>query len=502
MQISQPSDPVSPTPSSTRVRTWIYDLLLLLVLLAGAYLRTVGLDWDQGEHLHPDERFMTMVESAIRPVENASEYFDTNRASLNPHNVGYTFYVYGTLPVFLVRYVAEWLNRAGYGQIYLVGRQLSGVADWLTILLVYLIASRVYDRRVGLLAAAFSAFAVLQIQLSHYFTVDTFTNFFTFLAFYYAVRVMLPNRDALNGGYRRFAFATSLTGSMADEAPEDRDRSEDETVTYREKSILNEGLASPLTFILFGVALGMALASKVSAFPILFTLPAAVVIHFVRISAEQRRRQLLPALASLALAALVSILVFRICQPYAFSGPDFLGFQPNPKWMQNLRDQQAQSSADSDAPFALQWARRPLSFAWTNLVTYGLGLPLGLLAWAGVLWMGWRIIQGEWRKHILIWLWTVLFFAWQSISWVSSMRYQLLIYPTLGIIAAWAIVRLWDLGSRPERRARLLRAASVVVGIIAVGGTLAWAFAFTRIYTRPVTRVAASEWVYQNVAGP
>ena len=33
-------------------------------------------------------------------------------------------------------------------------------------------------------------------------------------------------------------------------------------------------------------------------------------------------------------------------------------------------------------------------------------------------------------------------------------------------------------------------------------GTLAWAFAFTRIYARPITRVAASRWIYQNIPGP
>ena len=41
------------------------------------------------------------------------------------------------------------------------------------------------------LAAAFSAATVLQIQQSHFFTMDTFINLFSFLAFYFAVRVLV-----------------------------------------------------------------------------------------------------------------------------------------------------------------------------------------------------------------------------------------------------------------------------------------------------------------------
>ncbi len=40
------------------------------------------------------------------------------------------------------------------------------------------------------------------------------------------------------------------------------------------------------------------------------------------------------------------------------------------------------------------------------------------------------------------------------------------------------------------------------MGYLVLGLTLAWAYAFTRIYTRPVTRVAATYWIYQNVPGP
>ena len=43
---------------------------------------------------------------------------------------------------------------------------------------------------------------------------------------------------------------------------------------------------------------------------------------------------------------------------------------------------------------------------------------------------------------------------------------------------------------------------AAVVGIAALVLTAAWAYAFTRIYTRPVTRVAATDWIYQNVPGP
>jgi len=105
---------------------WIFDLLLVGVLLLGAYLRFVGVNWDDVYHLHPDERFLTMVESGIEPVHNLGEYFDTATSTLNPNNRGYGFYVYGTLPLIMVRYIGEMVGKTGYGEIHLVGRVVSG----------------------------------------------------------------------------------------------------------------------------------------------------------------------------------------------------------------------------------------------------------------------------------------------------------------------------------------------------------------------------------------
>ena len=74
--------------------------LLLVILAGGSYLRYVGLDWDVDQHLHPDERFLTMVESSLITVANLGEYFDTANSTLNPNNQGHGFFVYGTLPIF------------------------------------------------------------------------------------------------------------------------------------------------------------------------------------------------------------------------------------------------------------------------------------------------------------------------------------------------------------------------------------------------------------------
>ena len=63
----------------------------------------------------------------------------------------------------------------------LFGRQLSAIVDLGTIALLYFIVKRFYKAWVALLAAAFSAVAVMQIQQSHFYTSDNFSTFFMFL---------------------------------------------------------------------------------------------------------------------------------------------------------------------------------------------------------------------------------------------------------------------------------------------------------------------------------
>ena len=74
---------------------------------------------------------------------------------------------------------------------YLIGLAVSPVLAGLSrkSMIGQLTGRDVGERLPGSLAAALYAFAVLPLQQSHFYTVDTFGSFFALLAFYFAVRV-------------------------------------------------------------------------------------------------------------------------------------------------------------------------------------------------------------------------------------------------------------------------------------------------------------------------
>ncbi len=431
--------------------------LLVLILCAAAWLRFSGLGWGEDQYLHPDERFLLWVGSDIAPVSTVSGYFDTANSTLNPHNRGHGFFVYGTLPLFAARYIVQWVyGHSGFAEMEVVGRSLSSLADLLAVLLVFALGARYFGRSVGLLGSAFYAFAVLPIQLSHYFKEDTFASFFVLLALYLA-----------------------MAASEAECAP-----------AGQAWSVAKERLF--FISLGFGLVVGCAAACKVTAASAALVLPAALAVHLLRAPCERRRERLTRTLACLAAAALVACVVFRVLQPYAFSGPGFFNWRLNPRWVANMLELRGQVSGLVDMPPSLQWARRPVWFALQNLVQWGLGAPLGLVACAGLLWALYRTLTKGWCNASLPSIWTVAYLGWQSLSFNPTMRYQLVVYPALCVLAAWCLVRLFGLRRRE----------AAAIGSLVLLATALWAVAFTRIYARPITRVAASRWIYQNVAGP
>ncbi len=431
------------------------------------------------------------------------DYLDTAYSPLNPNNRGFGFYVYGDLPLTIVQVAGAWMQRPDnqldkrilgielgttFGASYRLGRLLSALCDCATLLLLYAVGATLYGRAVGLLASALYAAAVLPIQQAHFFTVDSMATLFVVAALWLAARAAMHARW--------------------------------------------------IDDVLFGLALGAGLACKVSIFPVAALLGIGVALRLgaqaqalrdTVVAAPQQRRQLaqlfVRAAISLNVVALTGVLAFRLLQPYAFT-PPYSGAEPaarsaaliqtalnvlaprlNPSWLEQMNKSRQQQVGNDDSPPNHQWATRtPLVFPWRNLVQYGLGWPLGLAAWLGWLW---ALIEGlrgraeSWR-HVLPVAWIGLYFGWYGAGWVLTMRYFLPIVPALCLTAAWALLRLaapqWDASylCAPSNRPR--RIAGVVVIAAVLLPTWAYAVAFSTIYTQPHTRLAASKWLYANLA--
>ena len=166
-------------PMKTKIN--ISKLFIIIIFLLAFFLRIYGLNWDNNNHLHPDERFLTMVANDIKIPLSISQYLDTKNSPLNPYNYSsYHFFVYGTFPIFLIKYLAVFLNLDNYNQITLLGRAISALFDSGNIILLYFIAKKNLKSFYKFLPSLFYAFLVFPLQLSHFFAVDTFLTFFIF----------------------------------------------------------------------------------------------------------------------------------------------------------------------------------------------------------------------------------------------------------------------------------------------------------------------------------
>ncbi len=479
----------------------IVGVLLLAIMLLGGYFRFVGLNWDDFTHLHPDERFLTGVASAIGgglsltddPPEIRQQryeeclaaypdtsgvggFFDARCSNLNPHNVGNGLYVYGTLPLFLTRGAAEgvvalsemWARLNGddeytgyvwreYYGVHMVWRALSALSEMGAIVLVFLIGAKLFDQWIGVLAALLYAAAVFSIQLAHFGTADAMANFFCTLALYYAVQ------------------------------------------TQRDGGLLNYGI--------FGLALGATLASRINLAPLAGVIVLAAILRAMpglhkNVAWGERERLISEGLIGVALAGFVTLLAFRIFNPYTFNGPGFFGLSLNPRWLEDLNESRQFVTGTIDFPPNYQWASRTLwIYPLKDMILWGMGLVFGLVAWVSVVWAGVRIVRGKPGAllNAIPFVWVLVYFGYMGGQWVMVIRYYIPLYPMLAVLAAWGLFSVIRFARARERR--LLAAAGRVLLVLTAGFTVVWALMFTNIYRHQLTRVQASYWVIENVHG-
>ena len=430
-------------------------LLLAVAVLAGAFLRLTGSNWDDGHHLHPDERYLSIVANDVAWPRSLAEYFDVDGSPLSPYSTqAGQSYLYGMLPLVATKLAATAAGSDGYGRLYLVGRRLSAVVDSLAILLVFAIGRLVLARRepraavrTGVLAAASYALAVTAIQHAHFFTMESWLVFFTLVTFLLAAAV--ARRPAAEVGRGSLVLSAAT-----------------------------------------GAALGLTAACKLSG--LLVALPVAVAI------ASRARGRVLGAAADALVVAAAAYTTFRLASPYAFERSSWLSLAPNPDFRGALERQQQALDGEFLYPPAYQWLLSDrLADPLANLVLWGLGLPLGIAVLAGLALLAGDVVRNvrapsavadEDRSTVvalMLLAFVVVTFAYFASRFAHPVRYLLPIVPLLCVAAERSLAAL-------RARSRVVH-AGVALGVIV--STLVYALAFVQVYRRPHTRVAASEWL-------
>lgn len=162
---------------------FLTKLILFSIIILAATLRFYGLNWDQGHHLHPDERAIIMTVDGLSFPKTVEAFLSVD-SPWNPH-----FFAYGSLPFYLLFIVSQLLtpvdpHLAEYMLLDVPGRFISTISDLATILILFLLGKKLFNKKVGLIAALFYSISVLPIQLSHFYAVDTLLTLFIVTTLY------------------------------------------------------------------------------------------------------------------------------------------------------------------------------------------------------------------------------------------------------------------------------------------------------------------------------
>ncbi len=434
---------------SVMLRTRLAEFFCLgILLLVAAYFRWNGLAWDDGYLFHPDERQIILVVSALGFPASLSEFFSP-LSPLNPK-----FFAYGSFPIYLLRALAPFApptNVIGpwaddeLARWVIFGRSLSGLFDLGTIALTYALARKMFETRTALIAAACVAVTVLHIQLSHFYAVDTLLTFFTVATMYSAFRIA-------------------------------------------QKTIASDNRQTTRIWkILCGISFGLALATKITALPLVFPILYAL-MHaanappwkFSRARILEIWRAVRAPLLQICVGALA---IFVLTQPYALL--DWYAFG------RDVLREAFVARGWLDYPYTRQFAGTlPFVYQVTQGAIWGMGLPLGLFAWGGgALFVAQWWKTRAWRDAFLL-SFALLYFILIGLQYTKYLRYLLPLLPFLYIMAACAWMRVLA-----KQRVLLFIVTSSVLAC-----SFLYALAFSQIYAHEHPWLTASRWLYENVA--
>jgi Dolichyl-phosphate-mannose-protein mannosyltransferase len=311
-------------------------------------------------------------------------------------------------------------------EVWIITRVLAGVLGTISVWLLYLAAARLLDRRVALLSCLIYAVAFLPVFYS---------------------------KLALNDVPTLFGVGLALWGAAG---------------------VLRNGRKRD--YIVAGIGLGVACATKYTGGIVLVPLIAAGVAQFAAPGGRPT------ALRGLAMAAGVAALAFFICNPYSLL--DTQAF-----W--DGLTHQSDASGDSSGKLGLTQDSGYLYYLWS--FGWGLGwIPLILAAGGAV-----RLWFDERRLFWFLVLPVVLFVFFMGSQERYFGRWLMPVFPFVCVLAAYAALELAALGGRLMPALRPTFIALAVVAVCAQG--FVYSIHSGLVTSRADTRNLARDWMVANV---
>ncbi|MDQ3928187.1 MAG: glycosyltransferase family 39 protein, partial [Chloroflexota bacterium] len=411
-------------------------LLLVLIMACATFFRFYGRMYDQATGQNPDERSILMTTTQINWPSSTAELFDRHVSSLNLRRDELVEFPWGAFPVYLERASAWLLDTVlppsgtqpdgywlrNFEATAVIGRTLASIFDLITVLLVFLIARRLYSSGTALIAAALYGFAVTAIQIAHFFIVESFLVTFIMGAIYFSVLLM-----------QRPAWWAAAGA---------------------------------------GACLGLAVTSKISVLPVALVIVAAVVLRaayrrrtrklgaefgdpvgVAPASNEERELtfagHLLGGARYLAVAAVCSVVAFGIGEPYVLWSFDYSAWASggldaligsNP-WSRRIRGEAAVQTGAAVVPFTRQYiGTTPVVYQLEQMVFWGMGLVPGVASVLGFAVAMWNALRRR-PAEILLLSAGVPYFLTIATLLSKWMRYMLPLVPIFCILGAAFLVR-------------------------------------------------------------
>jgi hypothetical protein len=312
-------------------------------------------------------------------------------------------------------------------EVWVVARLTAAVLGTIAVWLTYAAGARLIDRRVGLLAAGLSSVAFLPVFYAHL---------------------------ALND-------VPTVTGVAL--------------ALYGVAGVLRLGRARD--YVVAGLGLGLACATKYTGGIVLLPLVAAVVIQAVAPGGRA------PAVRGAVIAGVAALGAFILANPYAVL--DFGAF-----W-DGITHQSSAAGGETQGKLGLTQDNGWLYYLWS--FTWGLGwIPL-LAAFAAVplLWVDerrlvWVLVPGP-----------VLFVLFMGLQDRFFGRWLLPVFPMMFVLAAFAML---DLADRAGRRFPALRPTLVAIASVALCAQgVVSSLHIVQVLSREDTRNLSREWLVDHL---